>query len=209
MIVRGARAGRVTPSGHLLFARGHAIFAAPFDLRSVGDARPTRSRCWTALRPVSSGVPLLDVSDRGDLGLLSGQGPGEPTGMGERANWRTLRRRGYRRRTYVPDPRLLARRTTGRRVTAGTADHFLWLWALDTGTLTPFVTGYDTHGRQPGVRTAGWWHSRCGRASPSRTLKQPESAEVVLEGKRLERRRRGRPTARQSSAIVHPGPAAS
>ena len=32
VIVRAARAGRLTASGHLLFARGDQIFAAPFDL---------------------------------------------------------------------------------------------------------------------------------------------------------------------------------
>ena len=141
VIVRGARAGRVTASGHLLFARGHQIFAAPFDVdRLVMRADPV-----VVLDGVASGQfggPLLDVSDRGDLVYVSGKD------AGNRLVW--VNRNGERsdaaapRRSYVPPPRLSP---DGRRVavSVGTADHFLSLYSLDTGTLTP-LTGHDTHG---------------------------------------------------------------
>jgi WD40 repeat protein len=142
VIVRGARAGRVTASGHLLFARGHEIFAAPLDLGSLTTtADPVK-----VLDGVASGqfaVPLMDVSERGDLVYAAGPGAGNRlvwvTRAGERSD------AAAPTRAYLPEPVLAP---DGRRaiVTIGTGDHFLWLWALDTGTLTPFVIGRDTHG---------------------------------------------------------------
>jgi Tol biopolymer transport system component len=48
-------------------------------------------------------------------------------------------------RSYQPELRLSPE---GRRVAVsiGTADHYLWLYELDTGTLTPLVAGIDAHG---------------------------------------------------------------
>jgi Tol biopolymer transport system component len=175
VIVRGARAGRVTASGHLLFARGHQIFAAPFDVdRLVMRADPV-----VVLDGVASGQfggPLLDVSDRGDLVYVSGKD------AGNRLVW--VNRNGERsdaaapRRSYVPPPRLSP---DGRRVavSVGTADHFLSLYSLDTGTLTP-LTGHDTHGVawSPDSRMVAF-------QMPGVAIKNVETTrepEVVLEG---------------------------
>jgi Tol biopolymer transport system component len=87
------------------------------------------------------GGPLLDVSHRGDLLYLPGREPGNRlvwvTRSGERSD------AGAPRAPYVPAPRLSP---DGRRVavSSGTADHFLWLYSLDTGTLTA-LTDRDTH----------------------------------------------------------------
>jgi hypothetical protein len=60
-VIRGARGGRVTASGHLVFVRGSTIFAAPFDLdRLAITANPV-----AVVEGVASGVasgPLLEVS---------------------------------------------------------------------------------------------------------------------------------------------------
>jgi Tol biopolymer transport system component len=52
---------------------------------------------------------------------------------------------GAPRRSYQPDPRLSP---DGRRIAVGigTADHYQWLYEIDTGTLTPLVAGTDAHG---------------------------------------------------------------
>jgi serine/threonine-protein kinase len=75
VIVPGARAGRLTRSGHLLFARGHQIFAAPFDLdRLAITAEPV-----VVVDGVASGQfggPLMDVSASGDLVYVPGRNPG-------------------------------------------------------------------------------------------------------------------------------------
>jgi len=142
VVVRSARGGRLTTSGHLLFARGHQIFAAPFDLTSLTTtADPVR-----VLDGVASGqfaVPLMDISERGDLVYAAGPDAGNRLVWVTRTGARSDA--GAPTRSYLPEPVLSP---DGRRaiVTIGTGDHFLWLWALDTGTLTPLVTGRDAHG---------------------------------------------------------------
>ncbi len=140
VIVRDARAGRFTKSGHLLFARGHQIFAAPLDLdRLVTTAEPVM-----VVDGVASGQfggPLLDISDSGDLVYVAGRD------MGNRLVWVT--RNGARsdagapRRSYVAPP-VLSPDGRSVAVSIGTADHFLWLYSLSAGTMTP-VTRQDTH----------------------------------------------------------------
>jgi serine/threonine-protein kinase len=140
VIVRGARAGRLTPSGHLLFARGHQILAAPFDLdRLAMTADPI-----VVLDAVVSGQfahPLLGISDRGDLAYASGQR------LGNRLVW--VARDGTRtaidlpRRNYQPEPRLSP---DGRKVALpiGDLDHYLWSLSIDTGVETLVQAG-DAH----------------------------------------------------------------
>jgi serine/threonine-protein kinase len=140
VIVRDARAGRLTKSGHLVFARGHQIFAAPFDL----DRLTTTADPVMVVEGVASGQfggPLLDISDSGDLVYV----PGRETG--NRLVWVT--RNGARsdagapRRSYVPPP-VLSPDGRSVAVSIGTADHFLWLYSLSAGTMTP-LTRHDTH----------------------------------------------------------------
>ena len=141
VLVRAARAGRLTASGHLLFARGHQIFAAPFDL----DRLALTSDPVMVLDGVASGIfsrPLLDVSDLGDLVYVPGQDTGNRLVWATRDGTRSDA--GAPHRHYQPEPRLSP---DGRHVTVsiGTGDHFLWLFTLDTGTLTPLISGRDTH----------------------------------------------------------------
>jgi serine/threonine-protein kinase len=140
VVVRDARAGRLAKSGHLLFARGHQILAAPFDLdRLTVSAEPVVVLDGVALGQF--GGPLADVSDSGDLVYVPGQA------LGNRLVWVT--REGLRsdsgapRRSYVSPPRLSP---DGRRaaVSIGTADHFLWSYSLETGSLAPLTTE-DSH----------------------------------------------------------------
>jgi Tol biopolymer transport system component len=178
LIVRGARGGRLTASGHLLFARGDQVLAAPFDLPSLAiNGEPVK-----VLDGVASGqfsTPLMDVSARGDLVYA----PGHDTG--NRLVWIT--RTGARSdagaptRTYLPEP-VLSRDGKRAIVTIGTGDHTLWLWALDTGTLTPLVTGRDTHGpvwSPDGRKIAVPFYDR---GIAIKDLESPSEPELVWEG---------------------------
>jgi hypothetical protein len=141
-VMRGARGGRVTASGHLVFVRGSTIFAAPFDLNRLAiTANPV-----AVVGGVASGVasgPLLGVSAGGDL--VYAPGGSENSQLVWISRNGTREDTGAPRRSYQPDPRLSP---DGRRVAVGigTADHYQWLYELDTGTLTPLVAGTDAHG---------------------------------------------------------------
>ena len=179
VIVRGARAGRLTASGHLLFARGRRRSSRRPSISRRSRPPRTPSRCWRASRPVMFAVPLMDVSERGDLVYAAGPGAGNRlvwvTRAGERSDATAPTR------TYLPEP-VLAH--DGRRaiVTIGTGDHFLWLWALDTGTLTPFVTGRDTHGPvwSPDGRKVAF--PIYGKGIAIKDLESAADAELVWEG---------------------------
>jgi Tol biopolymer transport system component len=142
VVVRGARAGRVTASGHLVFARGSTVFAAPFDLNQLAiTADPV-----AVVEGVASGQfsgPLLGVSAEGDL--VYAPGGSENSQLVWISRNGTREDTGAPRRSYQPDPRLSP---DGRRIAVGigTADHYQWLYEIDTGTLTPLVAGTDAHG---------------------------------------------------------------
>jgi hypothetical protein len=141
-VVRGARGGRVTASGHLVFVRGSTIFAAPFDLNRLAiTADPV-----AVVEGVASGVasgPLLEVSTGGDLVYAPGGSASSQLVWISRNG--TREDSGAPLRSYQPELRLSPE---GRRVAVsiGTADHYLWLYELDTGTLTSLVAGIDAHG---------------------------------------------------------------
>ena len=162
IVVRGARAGRLTKSGHLLFARGHQIFAAPFDLdRLTISAEPVLVLDGVAWGQF--GRPLLDVSDSGDLVYVPGQGPRSRLVWVTRDGLRSDA--GAPRRHYVSPPRLSP---DGRwvAVSIGTADHFLWVYSLDTGALSPF-THQDSH-------VAVW-------SPDSRSVAYPQGQEIAIK----------------------------
>ncbi|MGE0555756.1 MAG: protein kinase [Gemmatimonadales bacterium] len=72
VLVEGAVAARYVPSGHLLYVRDGAVFAAPFDvdeLRLLGPAVPVlEDVAWTA----TDGLAGYAVSDDGTLVYLKG-----------------------------------------------------------------------------------------------------------------------------------------
>jgi WD40 repeat protein len=141
VIVRDARAGRLTKSGHLLFARGHQIFAAPLNL----DRLMTTAEPVMVVDGVASGQfggPLLDISDSGDLVYVAGRDTGNRLVWVTRSGARSDA--GAPRRSYVPPP-VLSPDGRSVAVSIGTADHFLWLYSLSAGTMTP-LTRHDTHG---------------------------------------------------------------
>jgi serine/threonine-protein kinase len=164
VVVRDARAGQLTRSAHLLFARGHQIFAAPFDLdRLAIAAEPVLvldDVAWGQF-----GGPLMDVSDSGDLVYVPAQGPDS------RLVWVTRDGRrsdaGAPRRNYVSPPRLSP---DGRwvAVSIGTADHFLWVYSLDTGVLSPLTTE-DSH-------VAVW-------SPDSRSVAYPQGQEIAIKNR--------------------------
>jgi serine/threonine protein kinase/Tol biopolymer transport system component len=59
-------------AGHLLFARGGSLYAAPFDTRSLALTGPPAVVVQGVATTVASGAVHFDVSERGDLVFLSG-----------------------------------------------------------------------------------------------------------------------------------------
>jgi Tol biopolymer transport system component len=86
--------------------------------------------------------PLLGVSAGGDL--VYAPGGSENSQLVWISRNGTREDTGAPRRSYQPEPRLSP---DGRRIAVpiGTADHYQWLYELDTGTLTPLVAGTDAH----------------------------------------------------------------
>ena len=209
VIVRAARAGRLTASGHLLFARGDQIFAAPFDL--------------ARLTITADPVVVLD-------GVASGQFSATPArGVGSRRS-RVRARPGHRQPARVGDPgwhplrcwRATATATNRNRASLQMVDGSpcqlaratisLWLFALATGTLTPLVSGRDTHGArlEPGRPQGGLSDLRhAGIAVKDlEATAEPASSSRLRRAPSPERRRRGRS---MSSTIVinRPSPGGS
>ena len=89
VIVRGARAGRLTASGHLLFARADQVFAAPFDSRITQDhRRPGQGAGGGGVRSVRR---TADGRVRARRSRVRGRpGRRQPPGMGH-ARWRLSR----------------------------------------------------------------------------------------------------------------------
>ena len=177
VIVRGARAGRLTKSGHLLFARGPKVFAAPFDL----DRLTTTAEPVAILDGVASGQfggPLLDVSDSGELVYVPGGDGGNQLVWVTRDGTRSDA--GAPRRSYVP-PAVLSPDGRWVAVSIGTGDHFLWQYSMDTGTLTP-LTSRDTHGGvwSPDSATLAFLRQRQGIAIKDREA--TGEPEIVLKG---------------------------
>jgi len=181
VVVPGARAGRLTASGHLLFARGHQVFAAPFDLdRLVMTADPV-----VVVDGVASGQfghPLLGDSDSGDLVYAPGQDTGNRLVWVARDGTRSPV--GAPSRRYQPEPRLSP---DGRKVAVpiGNLDHYLWSISIDTGVET-LVRGADAHGPvwSPDSRTIAfpiYGTEISGIRIAVKALEAAGEAEVVLE----------------------------
>jgi hypothetical protein len=71
MVLRDARAGRLLPSGHLVFVRSGALWAVPFDLdrlEPIGDPTPV----VTGVRVEAGGAVQYAVSDEGTLAYIPG-----------------------------------------------------------------------------------------------------------------------------------------
>ena len=79
VLVRGAVGGVYAASGHLLYASGEELLAAPFDLRRLqvsGEAVPVVTDVALA---VSSGQPGFGVSASGDLAYVRASVVNAPT----------------------------------------------------------------------------------------------------------------------------------
>jgi len=141
VLVKGARAGQVTPSGHLVFARGTQLLAAPFDLDGLRlSADPV-----VVLNDISAGLfggPMMALSETGDLVYAPGGSQGRRLVWVTRDGLRTDA--GAPSRPYQTELNLSP---DGRRVALpiGIGDHFAWLFTFDTGTLTPLFTRSDSH----------------------------------------------------------------
>ena len=139
VLVQGGTNARYSPSGHLVYARAGALYAAPFDASAVevtGD--PVRVLEGVATYP-TMGPAEFGLSRDGSL-LYA---PGEPLGIHSRIVW--VDRTG-RATTLVEELRPFMDPTVssdGRVLAVGTNDANVSLWRYDIaqGTLTRIVSG--------------------------------------------------------------------
>jgi tricorn protease-like protein len=72
IVLDGGYAARYAPSGHLVFVRGGALHAAPFDLERLAVAGPAAPVVPAVLTDASTGAALFDVSEAGTLAFVPG-----------------------------------------------------------------------------------------------------------------------------------------
>ncbi len=136
LLVKGGTDPRILPSGHLLWARHGALFAAPFDARRLALAGPA-VEVATDVLTTASGVAQAAVSPRGALLVV-------PAAAGDRRSlllWAdrdgTLRPALERPERFTAPPRLSP---DGRRLLL-TIDETVWVHDLSRGTRTRLTTG--------------------------------------------------------------------
>jgi len=142
-VLPAAVAGRVVPSGHLVFLRGGALWAVPFDL-SRFEAIGTPVPVVEAVRVESGGAVQFDVSDEGSLVYIPGTASTRETalafaGRDGSAELLTAPKRDYRNVALSPD---------GAHVAVQVADDDaadVWVVEIARGTLTRVTSepGFD------------------------------------------------------------------
>jgi serine/threonine-protein kinase len=79
VVLDGGSSGRFVPPGQLVFGRGGAIYAAPFDLESLEVTGPHRKVVGGIRTESWSGAADFDVSSSGDLVYVPGTASAEQT----------------------------------------------------------------------------------------------------------------------------------
>ena len=139
VLVEGGTSARYSPSGHLVYARAGALYAAPFDAGNVevtGD--PVRVLDGVAVYP-TTGPAEFGLSRDGTLFYV----PGEPLGTQFRVVW--VDRKG-RETTLVEEPRAFFQpriSPDGRLLAVSSNDANMSILRYDVaqGTLTRIVSG--------------------------------------------------------------------
>ena len=137
-LVENGSDGRYAPSGHLIFARGGALLAAPFDLERMAVSGPATAVLdgVRAEGPVAQAVFSRDgtliyvpgsvANDATRPVWVDRQGKVQPVGMPPRS---------YRSFSLSPDGRRLA-----IAIGDGDPNNDIWVQDLERGTLTPLTS---------------------------------------------------------------------
>jgi serine/threonine-protein kinase len=141
-LVEGGIFGRYAQSGHLLYARGNHLFAAPFDPRSASVTGTARMVLDDVHTTPTAGSALFDVSSDGTLAWV-------PASVADavrelvfvdrdgRTQPAIAEKRRYRGVSLSPDGRSLATAILGE-------SEDIWSYSLERGTLSRVTTGPRT-----------------------------------------------------------------
>jgi len=141
-LVEGGFFGRYTATGHLLYAKGQRLYAAPFDAATATLRGSAVSVADDLLVEQTGGYAMLAVSRRGTLAYVSeslGHVPTELVWIDRQGNATTAsgERRRYLSVSLAPDGRRAA-------LTVHGASRDLWVHSFDRGTLSRLTSGDDT-----------------------------------------------------------------
>ena len=141
VVIQGASNSYYLPTGHLVYARGGALLAAPIDLARLavtGPSLPLLEGVWT---DSGTGAAHFSVAADGMLVYVPASSPyGERSLVSVDRNGRVQRltesRRAYEDLMLSPDGRRLALTVEG-------PNWHIWLLDLARGTLSRFTTEHD------------------------------------------------------------------
>jgi eukaryotic-like serine/threonine-protein kinase len=138
VLVEGAAFGRVLPSGHLVYARGHGIMGAPLDLRRVEIAGP-EAPLLAASTYFTNGVAQFTVASNGTLAYV----PEKEANANAELVW--LDRKGTLTQAIPPNRRYREVQVSpdGRRValTIDDENRDVWTYDLERGVLGRVTSG--------------------------------------------------------------------
>lgn len=144
VVLEGGTHARYSPSGHLVYARTHTLFAAPFDLDALEVTGPPVPVLQGVMTIPQSGVAFFALTRYGSLlyapggtwgddsrvVLVDREGRSEPL-IETPGNYHTPR--------LSPDGSSLA-------LTLGGANDSIWIYDIARATLTRSIYGYDNTG---------------------------------------------------------------
>ena len=141
-LVDGGFFGQYVSTGHLLYARGHRLFAVPFDAATATVAGPATAVVDDVLVDQTGGFARVAVSSRGTLAYVTeslGNPPLELVWIdrGGRATSALADRHRFVSVSLSPDGSRAA-------VTIQGESRDLWVLALERGTLSRLTSGADT-----------------------------------------------------------------
>jgi serine/threonine-protein kinase len=139
MLIDGGSDARYVPTGHIVFAVGGRLFAAPFDVRRLevtGERVPIvqgvkRSGGLTAMVGTITGTAYFSFSDTGTLIYI----PGSVSTTSARSNLVLIDRKGVPEQLKLPADSYQAPRVSpdGKRIVVGTDDGkeaIVWIYEL-------------------------------------------------------------------------------
>ena len=143
-LIHGGTSPRYAPSGHVVYARGGSLYAAPIDLRRLELTATPVKVLDGVLMSINTGFAYFDVSTAGDLAYAAG-----PVENGERRLYWVDRRgqespipmpaRSYLNPRLSPDSKHLAIEIEG-------PNHDLYTYDFDRAVMSRITTDGISHG---------------------------------------------------------------
>jgi serine/threonine-protein kinase len=144
ILIEGGTNARFSPTGHLVYARGGTLHAAPFDANRLAVTGPPVPIVAGAYQSLVYGHAHFDISNDGSLAYAAGAAIGAPRGVfwvdrQGKAEALPLPARAWLHPRISPDGRLLANEAEG-------ANHDLFTYELERGMLTKITFDGLSHG---------------------------------------------------------------